>query len=139
MHVHSHAHAGNHASPSICPSCFFNVCALIFFLKCYMWNIKFINETFQKTIVSIFFTMKATILDTHCRLFGNQDQRWFLSFTVDKIFLAWWSVTNYFFSIYSSNIGISLPPRTVGEIFFRHAESQNSFQQLDGSVKIRNP
>jgi len=50
-----------HISPG--PSCFFNMC-LNFFLNFYMWRIEFINETFTKIIVLIFFTMMAKSL-TH--------------------------------------------------------------------------
>ena len=35
-----------------------------FFLNLYRWRIKFTDETCQKIIVSVFLTMKATILDT---------------------------------------------------------------------------
>jgi len=58
LHVHSHAHWYSR------PSCFLNVCALLFckFIHAkiwiYQWNI-------QKIIMLIFLTMKATILDTH--------------------------------------------------------------------------
>jgi len=36
----------------------------------YIWRIKFTNETCKEIIVSIFLTMKATILDTHIKSFA---------------------------------------------------------------------
>ncbi len=54
--------------PALCsiPSYYFNVHAIIFFLNLDMWRIEFTYElTFKRIIISIFLTMKATILDTH--------------------------------------------------------------------------
>jgi len=52
-----------------CPSTilFFKDCAL-FFVNFYVWRIEFTNETCKKIIISIFLTLKATILDTWYRV-----------------------------------------------------------------------
>jgi len=68
FHPPSHKHTPNRIHimvfmPSTSPSCYFNISALIF-LNFYMRRINFTNETCQKNIISIFLTLKATILDT---------------------------------------------------------------------------